>query len=198
MEGAAVEQDGAVMALTSESPSSEEPISYSPVAEIDLWLAIAFPSEAEAIAADSDAPTSDSRIWVQSQTIRGQSNQDDDPNQAPLLAGNEYGGNDYGLRLDELRENAPDTFDGLLQGGYGRLAHQQNDFVQMNALQQIFPFESSLSSEQDYQILRVTVNEMTFSDRIEIGVTLTVTDSQSHQLSSTTTTPLLEPVPLLN
>ncbi|MEO1146999.1 MAG: hypothetical protein AAFY26_15550 [Cyanobacteria bacterium J06638_22] len=233
MGGSAVEPDGAVMVLTAESSSSEEPTSNPPMAEIDVLIAIALPFDIEMTTPDAGNPSSnsfilaDALIWVQSQTIQGQSNQNDDLIQVPLLTGNEYlrndissdftgsvdavhphsqwsltgneyGGNDYGLLLDELHENTPDAFDELLQGGYRQLEQQQNDFVQMNALQQIFPLESSLNLEQDYQILRVTVNELTFSDRIEIGVTLTVTDSQMHQLSSSTTTPLLEPVPLLN
>ena len=233
MGGNAVEQDGTVMALTAESPSSEEPTSNPPMAEIDVLIAIALPSDIEMTTSDAGTPTSnsfilaDALIWVQSQTIQGQSNQNDDLNKVPLLTGNEYlrndissdfsgsvdashphsqwsltgneyGGNDYGLLLDELQENVPEPFDELLRGGYRQLEQQQNDFVQMNALQQIFPLESSFNLEQDYQILSVTVNEMAFSDRIEIGVTLTVTDSQIQQLSNTTTTPLLEPVPLLN
>lgn len=194
VEGDIAESDGTPPTHEVDSPATQESTANSSAAEIDIFIAIAFPYPAKVTPPDTDEADSNLFVLTQPEVIQSQkSDQNDALNPYPVL-----NGKGYGLMLDLFDENSLDTFDELLEGGYQQLQERLDDFAQMPIAQQISALEPILNPEQDYQVVRVTSSGIAYSDRIEIGLTLTVTDFHTNHVSRMNTPHLLDPMSLLN
>ena len=192
VEGDTAESDGTPPTHEVDSPANQESTANSSAAEIDIFIAITFPYPAEVTPPDTDEADSNLFVLTQPEVIQSQkSDQNDVLNPYPVLHGK-----GYGLMLDLFDENSLDTFDELLEGGYQQLQERLDDFAQMPTAQQISVLEPILNPEQDYQVVRVTTSGIAYSDRIEIGLTLTVTDFHTNHVSRMDTPPQLGSMPL--